>query len=58
MKTQTGANREIAVDGITRSYRVDKQIAIDSVQYLHSAVPIGVWIPQDRCVPGTISARE
>lgn len=24
------------------------QIAIDSARYLHSAVPIGVWIPQDR----------
>ena len=53
-----GANWEIAVDGMPRSYRVDRQIAINSTRYLHSAVPIGVCIPQDRCVPSTISARE
>jgi hypothetical protein len=58
MRTPTGANWEITVDGIPRSYRMDKQITIDSARYLHSAVPIGAWIPQDSRVPSTISARE
>ena len=34
MKKQTGANYEIAVDSTPRSYRVDKQIAIDSARFL------------------------
>ena len=36
---QTGANWDITVDGKPRSYRVDKQIAFDSAQYLKSKNP-------------------
>jgi hypothetical protein len=39
MKKQTGANYEIAVDGTPRSYRVDKQIAIDSARFLTTKNP-------------------
>ena len=39
MKKPTGANYEIAVDSTPRSYRVDKQIAIDSARFLTTKNP-------------------
>jgi hypothetical protein len=39
MNPQTGANFEIAVDGVPRSYRVYKQIAIDSARFLTTKNP-------------------
>jgi hypothetical protein len=45
MKKDTMANFEIAVDRVPRSYRVDKQIAIDSARYLttFTRLPPSQW---------------
>ena len=39
MKKPTGANWEIIVDGVSRSYRHDRETAIGSAQYLKSKHP-------------------
>ena len=39
MKTQTGAQFEISVDGKPRSYRVTKAMAIEAAEYLKNTTP-------------------
>jgi len=36
---QIGANFEIAIDGVPRSYRFNRQIAIDSARFLTTKNP-------------------
>jgi hypothetical protein len=55
MKKNTGARWEITVDGKPRSYRVDKQIAIDSAQYLKRKNPaVEVTVRDLEGIEGTI----
>ena len=55
MKKQIGARWEITVDGKPRSYRVDKQIAIESAQYLKRKNPnVEVTVRDLEGVEGTV----
>ena len=55
MPKNTGARWEITVDGKPRSYRVDKQIAIESAQYLKRKNPmVEVTVSDLEGVEGTV----
>jgi hypothetical protein len=55
MKKQIGSRWEITVDGKPRSYRVDRQIAIESAQYLKRKNPnVEVTVRDLEGVEGTV----
>jgi hypothetical protein len=53
MKKPTGANWEIIVDGVSRSYRHDRETAIGSAQYLKSKHPTVDVAVRDLTTGGT-----
>jgi hypothetical protein len=47
MQKDTGARREITVDGVPRSYRDRKDIAIEGAEYLKSRNPASEVMVRD-----------